>query len=249
MKDTEAPILPGTRPTTDVPLEGKYVTLEPLTPQHMPDLWSNLGFSHDQSILDWLPWSKPSNSEEMWDLFDKLQKDRGFAMFAIVGDPECVNPPLNRPVSGTSHRQALGTIGYLAIKPEHRTIETGAVLFGSSLKRTTAATEAHLLLLRNVFESKDALPYRRVAWKNNTLNTASRRAAERLGYVFEGQWRNHMLQNGKSRSSDWLSIPDDEWPLIKRGLEMWLSESNFGPDGEQKRTLEDFRAHASTYPG
>lgn len=235
-----SPVIAGTRPTTHVHIKGKYITLEPLTPQHMPDLWSNLGFSEDQSILEWLPWSQPSNSDELWDLFDKLQRDRGFAIYAIVGDPGYVNPTTEA-ATRTQQPQALGTIGYLDIKPAHRTIETGAVLFGNSLKRSAAATESHYLILRNILAPRSGLPYRRVAWKNNSLNLASRRAAERLGYVYEGTWRNHMLQNGKSRDSDWLSITEGEWPVVKRGLEVWLDDGNFDGNGNQLESLECMR--------
>ena len=81
-------------------------------------------------------------------------------------------------------------------------------------------------------------------WKCNHLNTKSRRAAERLGFVFEGTFRKHLIVKGRNRDSDWLSIVDDEWPAVKAGLETWLDVSNFDISGRQKRTLEECRAKA-----
>ena len=169
-------------------------------------------------------------------------------MYAIVGDPDNVNPS-NGADSG--RREALGVIGYLEVNTQHRTLETGGVLFSPVLQRSAAATEAHYLLLRSVCEPADGSPgFRRIAWMSNHLNTASRRAAERLGYVYEGTWRNHMLDPQKrSRDSDWLSILDDEWPVVKAALEKWLEPGNFDESGKQIRTLEEIRSEFKSSMG
>lgn len=146
------------------------------------------------------------------------------------------------------HNEVLGVIAYLDIHPNFRALEIGAVIFGPALARSAAATEAHYLMLRNVFEVKspglggNSLPYRRVCWKCNHLNSKSRRAAERLGFVFEGTFRNHMIVKGRSRDSDWLSILEDEWPVVKGALEHWLERSNFDDQGRQIKAIVDIRA-------
>jgi RimJ/RimL family protein N-acetyltransferase len=129
----------------------------------MPSLWSQLGFEDGPEVLAWLPWARPKNETDLWDLFEKLQRNRGFIIYAIVGDPDRVNSHGDAK-SSPSRQEALGTIGYLEVNLNNRTIESGAVLFGTALKRSAAATEAHYLLLRNICEPKDSPPYRRIAW-------------------------------------------------------------------------------------
>lgn len=141
--------------------------------------------------------------------------------------------------------EVLGTIGYLDVHPQYRTLEAGAVLFAPALRRSAAATEAHYLLLRNALEQdplSSSLPYRRIAWKCDRLNATSRKAAERLGFVYEGTFRKHMISHGRSRDSDLLSITDDEWPTVKKALEIWLDDSNFNEQGRQLRRLEHIRS-------
>jgi RimJ/RimL family protein N-acetyltransferase len=224
-------------PQAEHPIRGRYIRLESLRQSHCHDLWRNLGFDDGHDPLKWLPWATPKDADELWRGFEGFRQSRGMVIYAIVGDPDHVNPP-SSPMS--NRQEALGTIGFLDINLQHRTIESGGVIFGTALRRSAAATEAHYLLLRTVCEPEDSLPYRRIAWKNNALNTASRRAAERIGYKYEGTWRNHWLINDKSRDSDWLSIIDEEWPAVKRALEAWLDGSNFA-NGKQLRSLEDIR--------
>jgi RimJ/RimL family protein N-acetyltransferase len=134
--------------------------------------------------------------------------------------------------------RALGIVSYLRITPEHRVIEIGHIWFGTPLQRTAAATEAIYLLARHVF---DDLGWRRLEWKTNAENAASRRAAERFGFTFEGVFRKHQIVKGRNRDTAWFSIVDDEWPAIRAGFEAWLAPSNFDADGCQLRTLEECR--------
>jgi RimJ/RimL family protein N-acetyltransferase len=127
-----------------------------------------------------------------------------------------------------------GIASYLRITPEHGSIEVGHIWFGTSLRRTTAATEAIYLLARHAF---DELGYRRLEWKCNALNAPSRRAAERFGFTFEGVFRRHMVVKGRNRDTAWYAITDDEWPRIRAGFESWLSPANFDADGVQQRDL------------
>lgn len=194
-------------------------------------------------MFHWMPVTTPDTEDGLWSLFDGLVKSRSFVVYAIVGDPDYVNhTKQRRGIDEQRKKEALGVIGYLDIDTTNRNLETGAVLFGKVLRRSAAATEAHYLLLRNVFEPNEGAPYRRVAWKNNSLNTASRRAAERIGYVYEGTWRNHWIVKGRTRDSDWLSVIEKEWLVVKRALERWLDPENFDGDGRQKRSLEEIRS-------
>jgi hypothetical protein len=111
------------------------------------------------------------------------------------------------------------------------------VLFTPELQRTRASTEAQFLLAQYVF---DELGYRRYEWKCNALNGPSRKAAERLGFSFEGVFHQHMVIKGKSRDTAWYAMLDNEWPARKAAFQSWLAESNFDKSGRQKRTLRSF---------
>ena len=122
----------------------------------------------------------------------------------------------------------------MRIKPAHGVVEVGNVLFSPSLQRTAAATEAMYLMASHVF---DHLGYRRYEWKCNALNLASRRAAERLGFTFEGIFRQHMVVKGQSRDTAWFAMLDHEWPDRKQAFEAWLDPENFDAEGHQITSL------------
>ena len=126
---------------------------------------------------------------------------------------------------------AVGYAAYMRIEPVHRVIEVGSILYTPRLQQTTLATEAMYLMARHVFED---LGYRRYEWKCNALNAPSRRAALRLGFTFEGIFRQHMIVKGRNRDTAWFSMLDSEWPARKANFERWLDPSNFGADGRQK---------------
>jgi RimJ/RimL family protein N-acetyltransferase len=132
-----------------------------------------------------------------------------------------------------------GIASYLRITPDQGVIEIGHIWFGSELRRTTAATEAIYLLAEHAF---DELGYRRLEWKCNALNEASRRAAERFGFTFEGVFRKHMVVKGRNRDTAWYAITDDEWPSLRTAYRAWLAPGNFDASGRQKRSLRDLRA-------
>jgi RimJ/RimL family protein N-acetyltransferase len=122
----------------------------------------------------------------------------------------------------------------MRITPQFGVIEIGGIWFGPALQRTTAATEAIYLLARHAF---DDLGYRRLEWKCNALNEASRRAAQRFGFTFEGVFRNHMVHKGRNRDTAWYAIIDSDWPRIKTGFERWLAAENFDSSGQQRQPL------------
>ncbi len=129
--------------------------------------------------------------------------------------------------------RALGHAAYMRIAPEHRSIEVGNILYTSALQRTVGATEAMYLMARHVFEE---LGYRRYEWKCHALNEPSRRAALRLGFQFEGIFRQHMIVKGRNRDTAWFAMLDREWPSRKAAFEFWLDDSNF-EQGKQKKSL------------
>lgn len=129
---------------------------------------------------------------------------------------------------------ACGVAGYLNIRPRDGVIELGSIWFAPSLQRSRAATEALFLMMDRAF---GPLGYRRLEWKCNALNAASRRAALRLGFRPEGLFRQHMIVKGASRDTAWFAITDREWPPLRRAIADWLAPSNFGPDGTARRAL------------
>jgi len=133
--------------------------------------------------------------------------------------------------------RALGLAALMRIEPGMRVIEVGNILLSPALQRTPLATEAQYLLARYVFET---LGYRRYEWKCDALNAPSRRAALRLGFSFEGIFRNHMIVKGRSRDTAWFAMLAGEWPARKAAFEAWLAPENFNADGTQKKKLAEF---------
>jgi RimJ/RimL family protein N-acetyltransferase len=134
-----------------------------------------------------------------------------------------------------------GVASYLRITPEHGVIEIGHIWFGASLRRTTAASEAIYLLAAHAF---DELGYRRLEWKCDSLNQASRRAAERFGFRFEGVFSHHMVVKGRNRDTAWFAITDENWPAVRAGFDLWLAPANRNEDGSQKQGLGELMARA-----
>ena len=123
--------------------------------------------------------------------------------------------------------------------PANGVIEVGHLQFSPRLQRTPAATEAIFLLMRHAF---DDLGYRRFEWKCDSLNAPSRAAAERLGFQYEGTFRQAVVYKGRNRDTAWYAIVDGDWPTIRAGFEAWLSPGNFDGVGRQRVRLADLRA-------
>jgi RimJ/RimL family protein N-acetyltransferase len=151
--------------------------------------------------------------------FDKKQSSTDPFFFAIVENATGL---------------PVGQASYLRIEPAHRVIEVGNIVFTPALQRSCGATEAMYLMARHVF---DDLGYRRYEWKCNALNQPSRRAALRLGFSFEGIFRQHTIVKGRNRDTAWFSMLDREWPQRRANLEQWLAPSNFDPAGRQRLSL------------
>ena len=128
----------------------------------------------------------------------------------------------------------VGQASYLRIEPAHRVLEVGNIIFTPALQHTIGATEAMYLMARHAFEE---LGYRRYEWKCNALNQPSRRAALRLGFTFEGIFRQHMIVKGRNRDTAWFAMLDTDWPLRRAHFEQWLAPSNFDAAGQQQLSL------------
>jgi RimJ/RimL family protein N-acetyltransferase len=211
---------PARRPAR-VTLEGVYTTLVPLnTSTHARDLYAPTHGADSGTLWRYL-WDGPFSSEaEFRNALERKAATDDPLFFAIT-----------QPRSG----RALGYASFMRIEPGHRCIEVGGILFGPELQRTLAATEAMFLMARHVFEN---LGYRRYEWKCDTLNRPSIRAALRLGFTFEGVFRQHMIVKGHNRDTAWFAMLDSEWPARKAAFERWIAPENFDADGRQKTALE-----------
>jgi RimJ/RimL family protein N-acetyltransferase len=215
----------GRLPSAQVPartaLSGRFVTLEPLdAARHAADLFeASHGNAAALRIWDYLPVG-PWGSEAEYTKILRQQTARHDQVYYAV-----------RPAAGG---KACGQTSFLDIQPENGVIEIGSIWFGLTLRRTRGATEALYLMLRYAM---DDLAYRRMQWRCNALNAASRAAARRLGFRFEGIFYNHMIFKGRNRDTAWYSILDDEWPEIRGLIEQWLAPSNFDHEGVARTSL------------
>lgn len=205
-----------------VRLEGRYVRLEPLDSEtHGPALWESVGGVQHADL-----WTYLSDGP----YFDRTSFDTS------LNDKAASVDPLYFAIVDLPSQLATGYASYLRIEARHRCIEVGSLLFGPALRQTAGATEAMFLMGRHAFED---LHYRRYEWKCNALHVGSRRAALRLGFTFEGIFRQHMIVKGRNRDTAWFSMLDSEWPARKAALERWLAPKNFDDEGRQKKTLAE----------
>src|SRR5258705_13524278 len=222
----------GARRPPRTPLRGSHVLVRPVNAR--ADAESLYAVSHpprgDPAIWTYLPDGPYESPEHLRRMLAWAEEVEDAVYYTLAKLPD------ERP---------LGVASYQRITPEFGVIEVGHIWFGAPLQRTTAATEAIYLLARHAF---DDLGYRRLEWKCNALNAASRRAAERFGFSFEGVFRNHQVVKGRNRDTAWYSIVDDEWPSIRQGFERWLAPENLDAGGRQRRSLEDLRTGGFARP-
>jgi RimJ/RimL family protein N-acetyltransferase len=220
--------LPGWQPASRpqrAPLLGERVRLEPLSAER-----------HGSSLFAAfvLPGEGPHDTPHArWAYSGDMPFTDAEQCHAWLGDQARSEDPLFFAIVEAASERALGLASYLNIVPEHGSIEVGHIHFTPALRRTPAATEAMLLMMRHAF----ALGYRRYEWKCDALNAASRRAAERLGFHFEGIFRQHRVVGGRNRDTAWFSLLDGEWPAVEAQLERWLASNNFDDEGRQRSSL------------
>jgi len=209
-----------------VTLRGRYVTLEPLEAErHAAALWQAVN-GHD-GVWTWLFDGPYATEADLRQAIEEKQAATNAVFLAIVPGET---------------GQAAGYASYMRMEPGHGAVEVGNILLGPSLQHTTAATEAMYLMAGHVF---DHLGYRRYEWKCNAENEPSRRAALRLGFTFEGIFRQHMVVKGENRDTAWFSMLDHEWPARKRTFEDWFNPANFDGEGLQRKSLTAIAASNS----
>jgi RimJ/RimL family protein N-acetyltransferase len=203
---------------------GRYCRVEPVDiDRHAADLHAANLEAGDHSRWTYL--SAPG--------FDDLGAYRDWLRGMTATDD-----PLTHAIVDLPTGRAVGVAAYLRIDPGNGVIEVGHLNYSPRLQRTRAATEAMYLMMRRAF---DELGYRRYEWKCDSLNAPSRAAAHRLGFTFEGIFRQALVYKGRNRDTAWFSIIDAEWPAIRDGFERWLAPCNFDDDGRQRRRLEECR--------
>jgi RimJ/RimL family protein N-acetyltransferase len=217
-------------PPPRAPLRGAHVLLAPVDAAR--DAEPLYALSH-----------LPDGDPAIWTYLPDGPYDDPQHLGQMLAWAETSEDPLYYTLLDAAGEGPLGIASYLRIKPEFGVIEIGHIWFGPPLQRTTAATEAIYLLAAHAF---DDLGYRRLEWKCNALNAASRRAAERFGFTFEGVFRNHQIIKGRNRDTAWFAITDGEWPQIRNGFRAWLASENFDGDGVQKRSLSELIVQART---
>jgi RimJ/RimL family protein N-acetyltransferase len=209
------------------PVRGRYAAIEPIDPgRHAAEL-------HEANAAD--------REGRMWTYmaygpFASPADYRRWMESACLGED-----PLFHAIRDLRSGRAAGVASYLRIDPPVGVIEVGHIALAPALQKTPAATEAMFLMMARVF---DELGYRRYEWKCDALNAPSRRAAERLGFTFEGVFRQATLYKGRNRDTAWYAVIDTEWPAVKRAYERWLDPGNFDAGGRQRVSLGALTAAA-----
>ena len=196
-------------------LEGRFIRLERLDPaRHGDELFAALeGPGADPILWDYLPYGPfPERN----------------AFNAWLNNHAAASDPYFFSVVDRATNQVQGILSLMSIVPAQGRIEIGHVTFGAPMQRSPRSTEAVYLLAKHSFD----LGYRRLEWKCNNGNSRSKYAAERLGFTFEGVFRQHMVVKGQNRDTAWYSMLDSEWPAIGAGFERWLSEENQREGGQ-----------------
>ncbi len=202
------------------PMAGRFCRLEPLeAARHADQLWDATQLDKDGRNWTYLPVGP----------FADAGAFRTWADGASVGDD-----PVFFAVIDAATGRAVGYASFMRIDPKGGVIEVGHINYTPALQRKPAATEAMYLMMRRVF---DELGYRRYEWKCDSLNAPSRAAAARLGFAYEGLFRQNVVTKGRNRDTTWFSILDSEWPALKAAFERWLAPANFAADGAQRESL------------
>ena len=202
-------------------LIGKYCYLEPVNvKKHSKDLFKN--FSKDKKGIDWIYMPQGPFKNEI--SLKKYLKDKN-----LTGNPFFYT------IYSKRLKTFCGLASYLRIRPQVGTIEVGYITYAKNLQRTVEATEAMFLMMKNAF---DKLGYRRYEWKCDNLNERSRKAALRLGFKFEGIFRQATIYKNRNRDTAWYSIIDKEWKKHKKKYLTFLKKSNFTDKLKQKRKLK-----------
>ena len=202
------------------PMEGRFCRVEPIDiDRHAADLFEAFRADKEGRIWTYMPYGPLASERAVRDWMAKV----------CLGDD-----PLFHAIVERESGKAVGVASYLRIVPAVGVIEVGHINYSPLLQRRPAATEAMYLMMRRVFAE---LGYRRYEWKCDALNARSCRAAERLGFGYDGLFRQATIYKGRNRDTAWYSVLDGDWPALRRAYEAWLAAENFDAAGAQKASL------------
>ena len=223
LSEAKIETLPSGLVPARVKLSGQYVQLEPLNPDVHAEALYQAGHESEQAI-------------RIWDYLAYGPWPDLESYTAVLKQQAAAFEPIFFAIRSLESGEVCGQASFLDIQPTNGVIEIGHIWFGPQLQRTRAATEALYLMIRYAM---DELGYRRMEWRCNALNQGSRKAADRLGFRFEGLFYNHMIFKGKNRDTAWYSILNNEWPVLREIIEAWLSPTNFDESGKAKHSLTE----------
>ena len=220
------PEVPGWTPRPQPPravMHGRYCRAEPLDPaRHAAELHEANSLDRDGRMWTYL-FSGPFASLDDYRAWLEAKRGSEDPLFFAFVD--------------SAIGRAVGLGSYLRIDASSGTVELGHLQFSPRMQRTAVATEAMYLMMKTAFD----LGYRRYEWKCDALNAGSRRAAVRLGFRYEGVFRQAIVYKGRSRDTAWYSVIDKEWPALEAAFRAWLDPANFDPAGHQRRSLAALR--------
>lgn len=230
MTTTDRPVGPAIdwRPATPPDgrvLSGTHARIEPVDPaRHAADLFDGARADAEGLMWTYLAYGPFSDLEGFRAWLTARAADRD-PLFCVIADVET--------------GRARGMASLMRMAPAMGVIEIGNIWFTPAIQRTRLATEAIYLMMAHVFND---LGYRRFEWKCDSFNAASRRAAQRFGFTYEGIFRQHMVIKGRNRDTAWFAMLDGDWPRIKGNFQRWLSADNFDAEGRQRVSLNSLNA-------
>lgn len=214
---------PRNRPGLTV-LEGQFSKVVPFSRKdHQYLLWEALGGQAANELMTYFPNGPYDRAEEFGAWLGEMNENGSYQTMVFY-DAEGQN--------------ILGMASYMRIDQKNGVAEVGAVAHGPKMARSKIATEVHYLMASHVF---DELGYRRYEWKLNNENMASHQAAKRLGFIFEGVFRQHIVAKGRNRDTAWYAMIDQDWEIVSAAMQAWLSDENFDENDLQIERLEDMR--------
>jgi len=223
-------MLPNWQPRPKVQkttLMGRFCRLEPLSAAHSPALFA--------------AWHSVADGRD-WTYFSRSRPENQRQCDVLIANNAASLDPLHFAVIDRSTELAVGSVALMRIDTDNGVVEIGWVNWSPLMKRSVFGTEAIYLLLSHIF---DTLGYRRCEWKCHSLNLASNQAAKRLGFHYEGTFRQAVVVKGHNRDTCWYSIIDNEWAELARSLRNWLAQDNFDHQGRQLRPLAAFMQESS----
>ena len=211
----------GCQPIPHTPMQGRTCDVVPLQQDHSAAL--HAAFTADQTGTLWtyMPTGPFATKAAYADWVSKACASEDPLFFTIIDK---------------SNGAPVGVASFLRIQPENGVVEVGYITFSPALQRTPMATEAMYLMMKRALGE---LGYRRYEWKCDALNAPSKRAAVRLGFRYDGLFKQALVYKGRNRDTAWFSVLDDDWPRLKTGFEAWLDPANFDREGGQKRALNN----------